>query len=249
MNRARDNEPNWDELAALPGLRGVIDPADLDGAKNQIIDRAHKRAVRRGIGTLHGKRVLDFGCGIGRLSAWLIEHGAEVHGVDASIPMVELAKARAPSGRFDLIDDTEPKLPIAAYDVVLTVGVLQYFAAERKRLTRLLGHLATALAPGGQLVAIEQVNDQGLDRGGSFSLYRGSFEDAGCELVNAIPVRLGHSRILHVAMRHSLLSRVPVLPDLLRWEARLRGAAGNGLEAPRYSEWLFVATRRLGPPS
>jgi ubiquinone/menaquinone biosynthesis C-methylase UbiE len=45
-------------------------------------------------GELVGKRVLDVGCGTGRLSAALQERGSRVWGVDASPEMVALARER-----------------------------------------------------------------------------------------------------------------------------------------------------------
>jgi SAM-dependent methyltransferase len=49
---------------------------------------------------VEGARVLDAGCGTGAYSAWLVEHGAEVVGVDVSDEM--LAHAR------DLVPDDAP---------------------------------------------------------------------------------------------------------------------------------------------
>jgi ubiquinone/menaquinone biosynthesis C-methylase UbiE len=45
-------------------------------------------------GELVGKRVLDVGCGTGRLAAELTERGNRVWGVDPSPEMVQAAKAR-----------------------------------------------------------------------------------------------------------------------------------------------------------
>src|SRR5438132_6907923 len=41
-----------------------------------------------------GKRVLDAGCGPGVYSEWLVDHGAEVVGIDFSPTMVKLANRR-----------------------------------------------------------------------------------------------------------------------------------------------------------
>ena len=48
---------------------------------------------------LRGRKVLDIGCGTGRLSVALAERaGAKVWGVDASAEMLDVAKAKAPAG-------------------------------------------------------------------------------------------------------------------------------------------------------
>ena len=47
-----------------------------------------------------GLRVLDAGCGGGRTSAWLVEQGAEVVGIDTSEELLRLARDRLPSATF-----------------------------------------------------------------------------------------------------------------------------------------------------
>jgi SAM-dependent methyltransferase len=50
-------------------------------------------------GDLRGRRVLDVGCGTGRLAAALAErHACKVWGVDPSPEMLEVAQARVPGG-------------------------------------------------------------------------------------------------------------------------------------------------------
>lgn len=52
-----------------------------------------------GEGDLRGRRVLDVGCGTGRLAAALAErYGCKVWGVDRSPEMLEVARARVPPG-------------------------------------------------------------------------------------------------------------------------------------------------------
>jgi SAM-dependent methyltransferase len=82
-----------------------------------------------------GLKVLDAGCGPGRYSEWLIEHGADVLAVDASPKMIELAnrrlKGRVPIKQADL---TKPLdfLEDAFFDLVLCPLVLDYIEDLRR---------------------------------------------------------------------------------------------------------------------
>ena len=50
----------------------------------------------------HNGKVLDFGCGVGRLSRALLQYFPEVYGVDVSTEMIRLAKEYTPSCEFIL---------------------------------------------------------------------------------------------------------------------------------------------------
>jgi SAM-dependent methyltransferase len=75
-----------------------------------------------------GKRVLDAGCGPGAYSDWLVEHGAEVHAVDASPRMVELTRERL-GGSVDVRrHDLREPLPWddGYFDVIISPLVMDY---------------------------------------------------------------------------------------------------------------------------
>lgn len=67
-----------------------------------------------------GKRAVDFGCGTGRSTRFLKKLGYEVVGVDASRPMLAMARARDPEGDYRLVSgDDLGTLPAHAADLVL----------------------------------------------------------------------------------------------------------------------------------
>ena len=78
---------------------------------------------------VRGIRTLDAGCGTGRYTEWLVEHGAEVTGFDASPEMLAHAIERV-GGRADLRlhDLNEPLdfLDDGSVDLVLATLVLDY---------------------------------------------------------------------------------------------------------------------------
>ena len=91
-----------------------------DKAHNAYYDRP---AVLSLLPSLHGKRVLDAGCGTGTYTAWLAERGAHVLGLDVSARMLEHAERRL-QGRaaFRLADLGQPLdfLPASEFDLVVS---------------------------------------------------------------------------------------------------------------------------------
>lgn len=95
-----------------------------------------------------GARCLDVGCGDGRTSGlWLLGRGCSYLGVDISEPAVEEAKALGLQAQ--LIDDAASlPIPDAAYDVVVSVEVLEHLFLPLEALTE----MARVLRPGGVLI-------------------------------------------------------------------------------------------------
>jgi SAM-dependent methyltransferase len=98
-------------------------------------------------------RVLDVGCGSGRIGEFVLEAGAAHYvGVDFSEPMVELATARlqrfVPRVELILADFLDVSLE-GEFDVVLALGLFDYLA-DPHRFTRRIFELCGS---GGTLVA------------------------------------------------------------------------------------------------
>jgi ubiquinone/menaquinone biosynthesis C-methylase UbiE len=96
-------------------------------------------------------RVLDVGCGTGRLAIGLSERGHTVTGLDPA--QVSLARARLKPGadRVTWVHGTAGAAPDAAFDVALmTSHVAQCFVTDAEWATT-LGELRRALVRGGRL--------------------------------------------------------------------------------------------------
>lgn len=118
--------------------------AMLDAFNDRLLDAA-------GIGP--ADRVLDVGCGTGRIALLAARRAAEVVGVDISAPM--LARARAAAAgvgnvTFEQADAQVHPFPGNGFDVVVSRGGVMFFAD----LVAAFGNLRRALAPGGRLAFV-----------------------------------------------------------------------------------------------
>lgn len=106
-------------------------------------------------------RVLDLGCGDGRLAALILAHRpsvVEMLAVDRSVPMLERAKDRfAGNGTVTVRhwDLREPIAAFGAFDVIVSGFAIHHLDDVRKQ--SLLGEVASQLRPGGVFVNLEVV--------------------------------------------------------------------------------------------
>ncbi|ONI80285.1 SAM-dependent methyltransferase [Saccharothrix sp. ALI-22-I] len=97
-------------------------------------------------------RVLDLGCGTGRLALGLAAAGHAVTGVDPAAASLAAARAKAGAERVMWVEGSTDCLPDAAFDVaVMTSHVAQFFVTDEEW-ARALADLRRALVPGGRLV-------------------------------------------------------------------------------------------------
>jgi SAM-dependent methyltransferase len=109
-------------------------------------------ALLRSAGLGPGASVLDVGCGSGRLARALTDVGYAVLGLDASPPMVELARSHVPAARFEVrsLPTGKPgKLPDA--DAVVSTGHVLNYLDSPGDIAQALEELAAAVRPGGVL--------------------------------------------------------------------------------------------------
>ena len=108
------------------------------------------RWIRRQLGPVRGKRVLDVGCGAGEAAVWFAKQGAQVIASDQSSKFLEVVRRVA--GVHEVSVETHQAhacalgLPNATFDVVYAGNVLHHAAAGDA-----LDEFARVLKPGGRL--------------------------------------------------------------------------------------------------
>lgn len=107
------------------------------------------RAEREG---LHGKRMLDVGCGTGFSFIPLLERGWEVTGCDLSPAMIEAARAKA-GDRAELVVADMRELPLLGeFDLIWSVNSAMNYLADGEELGATLAGMRRNLAPHGLIV-------------------------------------------------------------------------------------------------
>lgn len=128
-----------------------------------------------------GSRILDAGCGTGRVGGHLARAGHEVVGVDLDPHLIEVARAEHPGARWEVgnlaeLDLREEDGTPMQFDLQFSAGnVLTFLAGAERRPA--LAALAAHLAPGGRLVV-----GFGLDRGYALADFTADADAAGLVL-------------------------------------------------------------------
>ncbi len=96
-------------------------------------------------------RVLDLGCGTGRLALGLSAGGHTVTGVDPAAASLAAARAKPGAERVTWIEGTSQVLPDAAFDAAVMTSHVAQFMVTDDEWRRTLADLGRALVPGGRL--------------------------------------------------------------------------------------------------
>ncbi|MBI8988830.1 class I SAM-dependent DNA methyltransferase [Corynebacterium meridianum] len=138
---------------------------DLDGEARLMDALARKR----------GARILDAGCGTGRVGGVLAARGHEVTGVDLDPVLIGYAERDFPGSRWEVGDLTAGEVPDGEYDLIVSAGNVMTFLPADGRITA-LRTLAGVLAPDGRMAI-----GFGSGRGYGFDEFIADAAEAGLE--------------------------------------------------------------------
>lgn len=97
-------------------------------------------------------RVLDLGCGTGRLTLALAGAGHTVTGVDPARASLDAARAKPGADQVTWIEGTSSVLPGASFDTAVMTSHVAQFLVSDDDWRQVLADLKCALVPGGRLV-------------------------------------------------------------------------------------------------
>jgi SAM-dependent methyltransferase len=162
----------WDARAAA--RRGMARSLWPSNTFNVLWDERQRTLVGRAFGEMEGRRVVDIGCGVGRMTRWLAEDRGAQHvvGVDFSAATVEAARdessALVSSGivRFEQGDVLAgfDSIGVGAFDDAVVLGCLSVACGDRTALERALRNVARLVRMRGRVLLLEPIHRSPLLR-------------------------------------------------------------------------------------
>lgn len=186
----------WERrLAEQFDLRGTGETAlslEYNRACYQLRREVLARALEEHRFDPRSRTVADVGCGTGFFTAYYLERGAIVTGVDIAPTSIERLKQHHPGARFVLADISDAPLE-SRYDIVNAFDVL-YHITDEARWERAVDHLAQAIAPGGLLLLTDafprRMRLAAHNRMRSLERYQERFDAAGLRIERLHPTHV-----------------------------------------------------------
>jgi ubiquinone/menaquinone biosynthesis C-methylase UbiE len=112
------------------------------------------------------RRLLDVGCGTGHWSGFFSSLGYDVHGIDVSEEMIQVARKTVQGCTFDVADAGNVPFPSESFDVVASMAALEFMPDP----AGVISEMARCTRPGGSMLIgtlnrIAPINMERLDKG------------------------------------------------------------------------------------
>lgn len=133
---------------------------------NELYHLEHTRVIKRLIPNLRGLNVVDLGCGVGRLSSWLADEGAQVFGIDFSMLALRQALSACEGKDIRFLCASIFNLPLLqeSVELVISVGCLAVACRSEDEIGEALREVWRIVKPGGQLLVMEPFHQGFLSR-------------------------------------------------------------------------------------
>ena len=157
-----DLQPYWDRVSQTYAADDPLAAVCYPGAPvwlNRFFAGLQWGTVTRVLESrrLEGVRALDIGCGFGRWTRWLAQHGAEAVGVDPTEGMLDAARRASPEGTdYRKMSATDLGLPDDHFDLVTCITVIQHLEPDEQEAA--IAELARVLRPGGEAVVLDLID-------------------------------------------------------------------------------------------
>ncbi|MCD6476848.1 MAG: class I SAM-dependent methyltransferase [Candidatus Aenigmarchaeota archaeon] len=228
MNRFEPNGLTWKVRAKRKGLMSVMDPYDYKGRKSKYTDTIHKIVLNKYFNPSYGDKVLDFGCGTGRLVK-ILSKNTDYTGIEITKEMINVAKRKYPNKRFIIYNK---KLPFKNnfFDYIVSVWVLQHIS-NKNDFKKIIKGLKRCLKTGGKLLMIEQVSVKKTEKD-----WIKSIESKNIKYVVGFPIRKSISII-------GILIKKGMIPKFLYKQiAHIDILLKRGTTVPKtgYLDYFFI---------
>jgi SAM-dependent methyltransferase len=155
-------QPYWERVSRAYAPDDPLAAVCYPGAPvwlNRFFAGLQWGSVSRALDTreLDGARALDVGCGFGRWTRWLAQHGASAVGVDPTEGMLDAARgASDPSVEYRRMSATALAFPDASFDLVTCITVIQHLEPSEQETA--VAEIARVLRPGGRALALDLID-------------------------------------------------------------------------------------------
>jgi ubiquinone/menaquinone biosynthesis C-methylase UbiE len=112
------------------------------------VDEIEKSLMRKMIENIPRIPMLEVGCGTGHWSAFFLEEGFNVTGVDSSEPMLNVAREKDLKAEFLLADALQLPFDTNVFEVVASITMLEFVEDHEKAFSEMF----RILKPGGWLI-------------------------------------------------------------------------------------------------
>ncbi len=231
-------------VAAHQDENAVLDSALGQEHSNIYRNYFSVHFIIKNLNPRYNQTILDFGCGVGRISKLLSLKSKKIVGVDSNSKMIETAKKNETVKNIDYYLLSELVIPFKEnqFDTCFSSWVFQHISDDETFIW--LNELKRILKENGKILLFEQVKMQTTSTSGkhlfrSTEHYKNLFNRAGLKLISSFPVMRVPSRGMW------LWNKLPAIKLLLPFLALIdKFTLNRKSELAEYFTYCFVLSKQ-----